>query len=579
MKKVKIHNPKGNKKVLLACIGQCVHVAGVHNFMSIATQLGYECKFLGPATPIWKLIDEIKNYNPEIVGISYRLTASTIKPLLVTFFNDFEKIEKKPSKLYFAGTPEVKDVVKEFKKFNEYFIGGESKHRVISILKGEKQHLKKKIAIPLDLISRIEWKKPYPIIRAHFGLSDFDATVRGIQTIANAEVLDVISIAPDQNTQANYFHPEELIQELSGAGGVPIRNEDDFLKLHKARLMGNYPLLRIYAGTRDFIKFAELYQRTIKNAWAAIPIFWFNQMDGRGPLKLKESIRQHLKAIKWYAENNIPVEINDSHHWSLRDAPDAIAVADMYLSGIIAKKIGVKYFIAQYMFNTPPLSSLDMDLAKILAKNELLLTLVDDSFSVIKQVRTGLASIPVDLNKAKGQLAAATLIQLAIKPNIVHVVSYSEANHAANPDDIIESCNIVDQVINASFASKLHFIDKAISKRKEELIKEAKWIIDLIPRLTKTSEEKRNPWIDHKVLTRLVKYGIFDAPHLKNNKFALGQIKTKIVNGACYSWDSENQKIMNEQERISKIFEKHSNLLKSEGNFQKKAFYGKVMNE
>jgi hypothetical protein len=581
LKKIIIQNSKSrkNKKILIACIGQCVHVAGAYNFMSIATQLGYECKFLGPATQIWKLISEIQNYNPEIVGLSYRLSPSTVKPLLKNFFKNFGKIENKPNKLYFAGTSEVINIVKKFNKFDAYFIGGESKHRVISILKDEKHNLKRKLEIPMDLISRIEWKKPYPIIRAHFGLSDFEETVRGIQIIAKAEVLDVISIAPDQNTQANYFHPEERIQELSGAGGVPLRAEADFLKLHKARLTGNHPLLRIYAGTRDFIKLAELYQRTIKNAWAAIPIFWFNQMDGRGPLTLKESIKQHLKTIKWCAANDLPVEINDPHHWSLRDAPDAIAVADMYLSGIIAKKLGVKYFIAQYMFNTPPSSSFDMDLAKILAKDEILLTLIDNSFSLIKQVRTGLVSFPIDLDKAKGQLAAATLIQLAIKPDIVHVVSYSEASHAARPDDIIESCNIVDQVINTSFASKLNFIDKKIRKRKEELIREAYWIINLIPRLAKTSEEQKNPWIHHNVLNRLVEYGIFDAPHLKNNPFALGQIKTKIINGACYSWDIKHQKIIDERERIKKIIEKHPNILISEDKFQKEFFYGKVMNE
>ncbi|MFX1462784.1 MAG: methionine synthase, partial [Promethearchaeota archaeon] len=392
MKKIIIRHSKSrkNKKILIACIGQCVHVAGAYNFMNIATQLGCECKFLGPATQIWKVINEIRTYNPEIVGLSYRLTPSTVKPLLKKFFKSFEKIENKPKKLYFAGTADVINIVKKFNKFDSYFIGGESKHRVISILKDEELNLKKKLESPMDLISRIEWKKPYPIIRAHFGLPDFEETVKGIQKIAKSEVLDVISIAPDQNMQANYFHPKEQIQELSGAGGVPLRTEGDFLKLHKARLTGNHPLLRIYAGTRDFIKLAEIYQRTIKNAWAAIPIFWFNQMDGRGPLTLKESIKQHLNTIKWYAANKVPVEINDPHHWSLRDAPDVIAVADMYLSGIIAKNLGVKYFIAQYMFNTPPSSSLDMDLAKILAKDELLLTLVDNSFSLIKQVRTGL---------------------------------------------------------------------------------------------------------------------------------------------------------------------------------------------
>jgi hypothetical protein len=220
-----------------------------------------------------------------------------------------------------------------------------------------------------------------------------------------------------------------------------------------------------------------------------------------------------------------------------------------------------------------------MDLAKILAKDELLLTLVDNSFSLIKQVRTGLASFPINLDKAKGHLAAATLIQLAIKPDIIHVVSYSEANHAARPEDIIESCNIVDQVINTSFASKLNFIDKKIRKRKEELIKEAQWIINLIPCLAKTYEEQKNPWINHKVLNRLVKYGIFDAPHLKNNSFALGQIKTKVINGACYSWDIKNQKIIDERERINKIIEKYPNLLMSEDKPQKEFLYGKVVNE
>ena len=30
---------------------------------------------------------------------------------------------------------------------------------------------------------------------------------------------------------------------------------------------------------------------TINIAWCAIPLFWFNQMDGRGPWDLRGSIR------------------------------------------------------------------------------------------------------------------------------------------------------------------------------------------------------------------------------------------------------------------------------------------------
>jgi hypothetical protein len=535
-------------------VGQCVHVAGIHNFMNIATHLGFECIFLGPATPVSSIIDEIKNYAPDILGISYRLTPSTVKPLLKKFKAQFKKIENKPQRLFFAGTPEVVEVAKKFDLFNEYFIGGESKYNIISILRNDFNISERKIKIPMDLLSRIKWKKPYPVIRAHFGRPTFKETLKGIERIAEAEVLDVISIAPDQNTQANFFHPKDQINELSGAGGVPLSSKADFMKLHEARLTGNYPMLRVYAGTRDFIKLAEIYRDTIQNSWAAIPLFWFNQMDKRGPLTLKESLRQHLEAIKWHGKNKIPVEINDPHHWSLRDAPDVIAVADMYLSGIIAKELGVKNFIAQYMFNTPPSNSFDMDLAKILAKDELLQTLVDDNFSVIRQVRTGLASFPLNFNKAKGQLAAATMIQLTLKPDIIHVVSFSEADHAARPEDIIESCNIVEQVVNKVYSSNLNFIDKKIEKRREELIKQAKWIVELIPYLAKTSSERENPWINYNVLNRLVKYGIFDAPHLINNQFALGKIKTKIIDGACYSWNISRNKKLDEIERIKNIF-------------------------
>jgi hypothetical protein len=172
---------------------------------------------------------------------------------------------------------------------------------------------------------------------------------------------------------------------------------------------------------------------------------------------------------------------------------------------------------------------------------------------VIKQVRTGLASFPLDLDKAKGQLAAATMVQLALKPDIVHIVSYSEADHAAKPNDIIESCKIVSQIINKSLSSNLNFINKSIIKRKEQLISQAQEILSLIPNLAKDSEEAEDPYINPNVLNRIVKYGIFDAPHLKNNKFAKGELKTKIINGASYSWDSTCDKIYEEIERIKDI--------------------------
>ena len=84
-------------------------------------------------------------------------------------------------------------------------------------------------------------------------------------------------------------------QELrrKGAGGVPVRSADDYRALYDASRLGNYPLMRTYSGTDDFIRLAEMYVETINMAWCAIPLFWFNQMDGRGPWDVAGSITEH----------------------------------------------------------------------------------------------------------------------------------------------------------------------------------------------------------------------------------------------------------------------------------------------
>lgn len=56
------------------------------------------------------------------------------------------------------------------------------------------------------------------------------------------------------------------------------------------------------------------------------------------------------------------------------------------------------------MFNVPAFISAEMDLAMMLAKIELVESLVDDNFKVYRQARVGLASFPTNLYQAKGQL-------------------------------------------------------------------------------------------------------------------------------------------------------------------------------
>jgi len=119
---------------------------------------------------------------------------------------------------------------------------------------------------------------------------------------------------------------------------------------------------------------------------------------------VEEAIRENQQVMKWHGERNIPVEVNESHHWSLRDAHDTIGVVTAYLAAYNAKKMGVKDYVAQYMFNVPPSISPAMDLAKMLAKIELIESLQDENFTVYRQARAGIASLPADLDQAKGSL-------------------------------------------------------------------------------------------------------------------------------------------------------------------------------
>ena len=175
---------------------------------------------------------------------------------------------------------------------------------------------------------------------------------------------------------------------------------------------------------------------------AAIPLFWYSQLDGRADRPLTAAIQENQAAMAWYGERGIPVEVNEAHHWSLRSAPDSVAVAAFYLAAYNAKKAGVEHYIAQIMLNNPPGTSGIMDLGKALAGLELVGRLEDDRFKVYRQVRAGLASLSVKPYVAKGQLAASTVLGLGLSPQIIHVVAYCEAEHIATPAEIIESCEL-----------------------------------------------------------------------------------------------------------------------------------------
>jgi SAM-dependent methyltransferase len=89
--------------------------------------------------------------------------------------------------------------------------------------------------------------------------------------------------------------------------------------------------------------------------------------------------------------------------------------------------------------------------------------------------------------------------------------------------------------------------DPVINKRKYQLIKEARAILNAIKTLGKRSAD---PLTDPSVLEQAVSAGILDAPHLYGNPVARGAIVTGLAQGCCVSLDPRTGNPISEQQRL-----------------------------
>jgi methylmalonyl-CoA mutase cobalamin-binding subunit len=549
----------GSKTVVAAALGECVHVAGVMSFLRLAEAAGWRTVFLGPAVPVERMLEAAQAEDAALVGVSYRLTPETGERLLAEFAEAADDMRTAGVRFVFGGTPPMAERARNIGFFERVFDGSQPSEEVLAYLRGA-PYTATEADYPQTTVARIAWKAPYPLLRHHFGLPTLEATRAGIEEIAEARVLDVISLGVDQDAQENFFHPERQDPRRTGAGGAPVRSTDDYRALHTASRHGNYPLVRTYSGTDDFIRLAEMYVETINIAWAAVPLFWFNAMDGRGPHDLETSIRLHQELIAWYGARGIPVELNEPHHWGLREAPDVVFVVAAYLSAYNARACGVGDYIAQMMFNSPPGLSDAMDLAKMLACLELITPLAlagreaggECSFRIYRQTRVGLLSHPLDPEAARGHLAAATYLQMALKPHIVHVVGHTEAHHAATAEDVIAACKVARRAVeNAVRGAPDMTVDPRVQARKRELVAEAGVTLDAIRALA--GPEVADPLTDPATLARAVTSGVLDAPHLRNNPYSRGRIITRTgERGACIVVDADGHPL-SEAQRLAEL--------------------------
>jgi hypothetical protein len=539
-----------DRLILGAAIGDCVHVAGVVNFLNLAEQLGYQTVCLGPAVSVDDLLEKVVACDPALVAVGYRLTPENCRNLLAELAAKVAARGEGRRGWLFGGTEPCVAVARELGLFQMTFASGASKQAVVAYLRGEQADAAVGAPPPQTLVQRIRWKAPYPLIRHHFGRPTVSSTVAGAVEIARAECLDVLSLGTDQNAQEHFFRPEEMDPGAHGAGGVPVRTEADLATIHAHTRLGNFPLLRCYSGTRDTLRWAPMLVQAIHNAWCATPLFWYTRLDGRSSRPLREAIPEAQALMRWHAENGVPVEMNDAHHWSLRDAPDVVAVVAAYLAAYNARAAGVRDYVQQLMFNNPPSTSPTMDLGKMLAKLELVEALQNEHFRVWRETRGGLTSYPPDPSVARGHLAATVTLQMQLRPHIVHIVGHTEAHHATTAAELIEACRIADGAISQCLLGLPDMTaDAGVQRRKAELLADAAVLLGALAELAPPG---RDPYTDADTLARAVEVGLLDAPHLRGNAAACGKVVTRMVGGACLAVCPATGKPLAESERVAR---------------------------
>ncbi len=633
------------RRVMVGAIGKCVHNLGVENFADWMQDmnLGYVSVKLGPAVPIREVINKVREARPEVVGVSMRLGDLHVDKLVGEFIEEAAKFGLHPRdsgiRYSFGGLRPAANLVRAMTGIpleEDRFIRDEERHFDLEKIAEEyrhNEHFQGFFELVVDdfvtmeeldafaqrrstmhvrkenpwsdfLVERIRQvreRENRPIIRAHIGIAagTIEPTVAAIEKLAEAEAFEIVSLAPDQTSQellAKFIRGEEDPSKyLAGQGGAPIRTVEDLQRLKAASQRGNFPMTRIYTGTDELITLAHLWEDHLNICFPAVPIFFYNELDGRGPISIRDGFDEHFRTIEYWASIGKPLEINDPHQWGLRYASDDMQVTDHVLCAVIALKKGIKNYVMQMMFELPPEISAMDDLAKMKAAYELAAPLNKHfDFRILRQTRSGLPSFPPNLNQAKGHLAFGIYTQLYMQPDILHVVTHSEAHHEASADDIIESCEIVKQVCWDFAKGNVPDIwsDPVVMERIKELKQGAMYNLlhaaiiggyEGPIRPENFDDWAKEPKVDREqnyetmllslideanyptgicgliagdTLDLALQIGLFQGPHITvvDRRYEMaGACRTKVINGMCRTEEWNGIKVYSEMERVDLV--------------------------
>lgn len=610
---------------VLATLGDDPHTQGLFRVARIAQKAGLTAHVLPPGTPVEAMLASVHRHDPAWLGFSYRLSPDVAvrefrhclgrlasEGLLTRSAGGMRRVA-------LAGLPEAmramqgltadlpcavwtmpqdRDLVRACGRLLEFFeVPAAQRATVLEDLRpelspprfpeldqlaravagGDDYRNEPPLPIPSEAArqsytARIR-EMDLPLLRTHFGTPapTITPTVEGVAALAEARVVDEISLGSSDLSQ-RYFGDPAAFAGRKNDGGVPYKTFDDLVTLFQASRRGNFPGMKPYAHVSGLVPFVETCVRAgmLVGSHQAVPLYWFNELDGRGPTPVRESIREHQAAVRELARRGIPVEMNDPNHFSSRWAHDTVIVADYALITATMLANGVKDLVLQLQFNKPRETSDHGDLAKMLAGLDLAGELVSGSnlgARLWRETRTGIDSFDPDPDAARHQLARSTFLQMIVDPHAIHLVSYCEALHVAGVDDVIDGSRLVRRCVRVfrRHAPDLYRLTRhpLVVARRAHLAAEARHTLRHIAALaTGRPVEAKTPLAaligslaDPDALYRALATGVMAAPGIYHRGYPAARdvVTAPVGYGFIECLDPETGAVRTEAGRLSKL--------------------------